>query len=394
MSRKLDATDLLAMARPASLDRGSRISADDMLFMATAEAPQEPSRRRSRPRRTLLADPASRARSRLWVLWAPLSTAAVVALVFALVTSLAPAPAVLKPPRTNQELFDLADRIKKLPAESGAYWREVRIDGNYLSTGGYRLVVVGRRETWQPRDPADPVLTQWWRQDSARPATAEDERAWRAAGAPARVKGHCETSGPCGSIPVAAEPKDCRYTLRMDPTGTYPDKTVNDFSMADLAAIPTDPAALLKQLRAYHEIWNGRGFTQPFEKFLPTTVNLLGMPLSPAQRAAIISVLASLPTTKVVGTVTDPLGRRGISVDFGGAGGNLVYSNKPGKELPVYNRQILDPGTGETLSRVSYAARTALGATKGEVMSYHARGLESGWTRPPASPPKGCKKGE
>ncbi|UBU12507.1 hypothetical protein [Nonomuraea gerenzanensis] len=383
MSRKPDAVDLLAMARPASLDRGSRISADAILSMATAGSPGEPARR-----------PLPPGRPRLWALWAPLSTVAIVALIFALVTNLASAPAVLSPPKTNQELFDLADRIENLPAQSGGYWRDVRIDGNHLSTGGYRVVVVGRRETWQPRDPANLVLTQVWRQDSARPATADDERAWRAAGAPARVKGHCETSGPCDSIPIADEPKDCRYTLRVDSTGAYPDTTVGDFTMADLAAIATDPATLMKQLHAYHEIWNRRGFTQPFEKFLPTTANLLGMPLSPAQRAAIIRVLADLPTTKVVGTVTDPLGRKGISVDFGGAGGSLVYSSKPRKELPLYSRQILDPGTGETLSRVSYAARTAAGVTKGEVMSYQARGLESGWTTPPASPPAGCQKGE
>ncbi|MEU8399459.1 hypothetical protein AB0C28_30080 [Nonomuraea sp. NPDC048892] len=104
------------------------------------------------------------------------------ALVFALVTNLASAPAVLSPPRTNQELFDLADRIEKLPAEGGAYWRDVRIDGNHLSTGGYRVMVVGRRETRLPRDPADLVLTQVWRQVSARPVTAEDERAWQAGG--------------------------------------------------------------------------------------------------------------------------------------------------------------------------------------------------------------------
>lgn len=76
-------------------------------------------------------------------------------------------------------------------------------------------------------------------------------------------------------------------------------------------------------------------------------------------------------------------------MDFGGAGGSLVYSGKPRKELPVYDRHILDPATRVTLARVSPAARTALGATKGEVMGYQARGPESGWTGPPASPPKG-----
>ncbi|MFI6814213.1 CU044_5270 family protein [Nonomuraea sp. NPDC050328] len=385
MSRKPDATDLLAKARPASLERGSRLSADDMLSMAGTKAPV---------RAALLEAPVSRTRSRLWFLLAPLATAAVVAMVFALVPKLSPAPAVLSPVKTNQELFDLADRIEKLPAQTGAYWREVRIDGNSLSADGYRLVVVGRRETWQPRNPADLVHTQVWRQDSARPATAADERAWRAAGAPAQVKGYCETSGPCDPVPVADEPTDCRYTVKLEPRGTYPDTTVSEFTMADLAALPTDPAALMKRLRAYHEAWNSRGFTEPFEKFLPTTVNLLGMPLSPAQRAAIIRVLADLPTTRVVGTVTDPLGRTGMSVDFGVAGGSVVISDQPRKEVPVYDRQILDPGTGATLARVSYAARTAFGATQDEVMSYQARGPESGWSGPPASPPKGCKKGD
>ncbi|NJP92984.1 hypothetical protein HCN51_26640 [Nonomuraea sp. FMUSA5-5] len=178
----------------------------------------------------------------------------------------------------------------------------------------------------------------------------------------------------------------------MDPTGTYPDATVSTFTMADLAAIPTDPDRLIERLRAYHAIWNARGFTQPFATFLPTTANLLSMPLSPAQRAALIRVLAALPGTKVVGTVTDPLGRKGISVDLGGEGGSVVYSGKPRKELPVSYRLILDPATGATLAHVSYAARTALGATKGQVMGYQARGPESGWTGKPASPPQGCKR--
>ncbi|MBG0815515.1 CU044_5270 family protein [Planomonospora sp. ID82291] len=391
MSRKPDAMDRLAMARPASLDRGSRVSAADMLVTATTGSAGEPSPGPSRPGR--LRPAAAPARSRRWTpLWAPLATTAIVVLVFTLVTNLAPAPAVLTPPRANQELFDLADRIERLPAGGGAYWREVAVDGGHLFSGGYTLLVVDRRETWQPRDPADPVLTQRWR-GSARPATAADERRWRAAGSPARVKGHCETGESCGSVPVAAAPEDCRYTLRTDPAGIYPDRTVGEFTMADLAALPTEPAELRKRLRAYHAIWYSRGFTRSFEEFLPSTVNLLGMPLSPAQRAAIIRVLAGLPTTKVVGAVTDPLGRRGISVDFGGPEGFVVYSEKPREELPVRYRQILDPETGEKLSSVSYAARTALGATEGQIMAYQARGSESGWTGPPASPVKGCEKG-
>ncbi|WP_440082503.1 CU044_5270 family protein [Streptosporangium sp. LJ11] len=380
MSRKPDAMDLLAMARPASLDRGSRVSADDILLMATAEAPGESSRGPSRPGPT-----PSRPRPRLWALWAPLATAAIVALVFTLVTNLASAPAVLDPPRTNQELFDLADRIGKLPAESGAYWREVTIRGGHVSSDGYGIMLVERIEIWQPRDPADPVLTKLW-EPGARPATARDERAWRAAGAPTRVKAFCQNGGRCSWIPIVDEPKGCQYSLKVDSKDVHPEKKAGMLTMADLAALPTDPAGLVERLRAYHESRKGPGLMeQPFEKSLPiTTRYLLGMSLSPAQRAAVIRVLAGLPTVKVVGTVTDPLGRKGLSVDFGERGD---YG-----KLPAYYRQILDPGTGRTLSSVTYASRTASGVTKGEVVNYSADGPESGWTGPPPSPPKGCKK--
>ncbi|MEU4406086.1 CU044_5270 family protein [Streptosporangium sp. NPDC023963] len=378
MSRKPDAMDLLAMARPASLDRGSRVSADDMLLMATAEAPGESSRGPSRPGPTP-------SRPRLWALWAPLATAAIVVLVFALVTNLASAPAVLDPPRTNQELFDLADRIEKLPAESGAYWREATIHGGHVSSDGYGIMLVERIEIWQPRDPADPVLTKLW-EPGARPATARDERAWRAAGAPARVKAFCRNGGRCSRIPIVDEPKGCQYSLKVDSKDVHPEEKAGMLTMADLAALPTDPAGLVERLRAYHESRKGPGLMeQPFEKSLPITARyLLGTSLTPAQRAAVIRVLAGLPTVKVVGTVTDPLGRKGLSVDLGESGD---YG-----QLPAYYRQILDPGTGRTLSSVTYASRTVSGVTKGEVVNYSARGPESGWTGPPPSSPKGCKK--
>ncbi|GGK52111.1 hypothetical protein Ppa06_07080 [Planomonospora parontospora subsp. parontospora] len=77
-------------------------------------------------------------------------------------------------------------------------------------------------------------------------------------------------------------------------------------------------------------------------------------------------------------------------MDFGGPEGFLVYS---GEDLPVRYRQILDPRTGEKLSSVSYAARTGLGATEGQVVDYRARGSESGWTGPPASPGRGARRG-
>ncbi|MEU1724154.1 hypothetical protein [Nonomuraea sp. NPDC005692] len=350
---------------------------------------------------------------RLRVLWAPVATAAVVALVVTLVTSLTAAPSVLTPSRPNQELYDLADRIEKLSASGGAYWRDVRIEGNAWSAGsGYTIMVVERRETWQPRDPADVVI----RQRSpvvARPATVADERGWRASGAPAQVAGPCYGGGrtSCRPVPMSEGdvvggtpsarggearsitgvdgPKGCVYSAGLEPRGIYPDMTVAEFTMADLSAFPARPDDLLKRLHGYHELSTARGFAQSFQEFLPVTVNLLAMPLGPSQRAAVIRVLAGLPSTKVVGTVRDPLGRAGLSVDFGGTGSQLL---SPSRTVAVRDRHILDPGTGELLASVSYAARTAAGVSEDEVVSYRARGPESGWTGPPAPAPKGCKR--
>ncbi|MFI7466184.1 CU044_5270 family protein [Nonomuraea sp. NPDC049646] len=367
-------------------------------------------------RDAIMADEPRRARRlphlRLRILLAPAATAAVVALVVTLVvtlvTSLTAAPPVLTPSRPNQELYDLADRIERLPASSGAYWRDVRIEGNAWSAGGrYMIMVVERRETWQPRDPADVVIRRW-SSAAAHPATVADERAWRASGAPAQVAGPCYVGGrtSCRPVPlsdgdvVGGPPsargggvggsKGCGYSSGLEPRGIYPDMTVAEFTMADLSGFPARPDALLKRLHAYHELSTARGFAQSFEEFLPVTVNLLAMPLGPAQRAAVIRVLAGSPSTKVVGTVRDPLGRAGLSVDFGGTGSQLL---SPDRTATVRDRHILDPGTGELLASVSYAARTGAGVSEGQVLGYRARGPESGWTGPPARAPEGCKRG-
>ncbi|MFC4010950.1 CU044_5270 family protein [Nonomuraea purpurea] len=364
----------------------------DLLARALPDAPPPSPEVVARARARLDGAPRPRPRRRPWMMWAPLATAAVVALVFSLVTSLAPVPEAAKPPRRNQELFDLADRIEKLPVRSGRYWRESIVNGQYMSGGGYTLALSAGRETWVPRDAADRVLTRTWVY-SAQPATAADRRAWKAAGAPDQFKGHCGDSGSkdCKPVPVGEGPRGCVY-WRSDHEGRYPNRTVGDFTMAELAALPADPAELTERLGAYHKAWVARGSKNSFEEFLPTAANLLGAPIGPAQRAAIIRMLAALPTTKVVGPVTDPLGRKGLSVDLGVPGGTMTHSGKPSKDLPVYNRSILDPATGTKLAEVSYAAREDKDwrVTEGEAMAFNAN--ESGWTQERPGRPKGCRE--
>lgn len=348
----------------------------------------------ARARARLTGPPVRPVRRRAWT-WAAAAavvvTAVIVTMVFSLVAYLTPTPVAVAP-RANQALFDLADRIERLPEESGVYWRQVSINGNYQKADGLTYLASTRLESWQSRDPADPMLMVFWSEPIARPATAADERAWRAAGSPRRIKLLCEDGERCPSVSVTDKLGKCVYRQDAAAGGVLPDRTVGTWTMADLAAFPTDQDGLREKLRAYHKVWYKRGFKEPFEKFLPVTANLLNLPLRPNQRAALIRLLAGVPSTKVVGTVTDPLGRPALSVDFGVAGHSLVYDSKKGKELPVYSRTLLDPGTGKVLADVSYAARTAVWADKGDPMTFTATAPESGWTTARPAPPKGCEK--
>ncbi|NUW37035.1 CU044_5270 family protein [Nonomuraea sp. SMC257] len=334
----------------------------------------------------------ARRRTWMWMVTAAAATAAIVTLVFSLVAHLTTAPPAAVAPKPGQALYDLADRIEKLPATSGAYWRQVWVNGNYMRAGGLTYLVSSSHEMWLPRDPADRVLTLSWSEPIASPATPADERAWRAAGSPSRVKFSCMDGRRCPYISVTRTPRQCMYAWDASSGGVLPDHTVGDLTMADLAAFPTDQDRLREKLREFHELWYKRGFKQSFEKFLPTTANLLSQPLRPDQRAALIRLLAGLPSTKVVGTVTDPLGRSALSVDFGTPGSTLVFDRKPSRELPVYPRTLLDPGTGATLADVSYATRTAFGATKDQPMTFMAASPGTGWTAKRPVIPVGCKE--
>ncbi|MBN6050398.1 hypothetical protein JYK22_00520, partial [Nonomuraea sp. RK-328] len=232
-----------------------------------------------------------------------------------------------------------------------------------------------------------------WGESAARPATPADERAWRALGSPRRLK-PCKKDERCAYVTFTDQPKGCTYNWDAAARGTLANRSVGIITMADLAAFPTDQNALKAKLRTYHKYWYDSGFKQSFEQFLPTAADLLDEPLRPDQRAALIRLLAGLPTTKVAGTVTDPLGRPALSVDFGVTGGTYFYSEKQKGRVPTEPRTLLDPGTGARLANVAYAGAgtTVAWVTKGEPVSFGATAPETGWTTQRPAPPKGCVK--
>ncbi|MEV4014875.1 hypothetical protein AB0J35_30680 [Nonomuraea angiospora] len=348
----------------------------DLLARALPDAPP-PSPEVVARARTRLAAGRTRSRTRVWAwaLGAAMATAAVVTAITVLAGVVsAPAPVLVQP--RNAELLQLADRVERLPDQRGAYWWEVMITGDRVSAGDYNLRTRQRIERRVPLNTAERTTILSYAA-TALPASAADERAWRAAGAPARAKPPCPKGTPaddCRPVRITDQLYDCGWYDKGD--AQVGDSSVASFTLADLAAIPADRNGLLAKLREYHRVWVSRGFEEPFEDFLPLAGNLLSMPIRPQLRAAILRLLAELPGTMVHGTATDPLGRQALSVTL----------TRDDAGSPSY-RTLLDPQTGATLARVSYVP----GSSGGDVLSYTARTPETGWTALPPPLPKSCK---
>jgi hypothetical protein len=310
----MDELDLISRALPEARPLSPEVVAKARARVATAKAPRH--------------------RSRAWTwTWAgaAVGTAAVVGVV-ALVANMAepPAPTLASQAKPNQALYDLADKVEKLPAEPpGRYWREStqEVSGKHSSLF----------ERWSARSADEPSAL------------------WRI------YKGKC-----------TGEMRDF--------DGRYPDTGLAELSMADVAALPSDPVSLKRKLREFHQVWYKRGFEQSFADFLPSAASLLSMPITPQVRATTLRILAEAPHTRTYGTAVDPMGRAGLLVSFAKAGDGGTIG-----KVPVYYQTFLGPSDGRQLSTVAKAVKG------GRVESYNARLPQSGWTdeRPPM--PKGCK---
>ncbi|MBB3729204.1 CU044_5270 family protein [Nonomuraea dietziae] len=317
-----------------------------------------------------------------WTVGAAMATATVVTAVVALVSSMATVTApVLVRPTGIDLLLQIADSAARQPATEGAYWHTKAVDGGSFRTGEppYTFEAQSTREVWQPRDLADHALTENWTR-FVRPASPQDEQAWRAAGAPEKVRPVCMEGDDCEPIRITDVPSDCSYEWKVE-DGYLPQRGVGEFTVEDLRKLPDDPERLREALKPYHQIWYDRGFEQSFEEFLPTASGLLELPIEPGTRAALLRLLATLPETKVHGETVDPLGRPGLSVSFGEKGTVLVSGKE---ETPVQNRTVLDLTTGMPLADLDVDPT-------GRIAGYEAMEIAQ-WTDLRPEEPRGCKK--
>ncbi|MFG2053730.1 CU044_5270 family protein [Micromonospora sp. NPDC048930] len=348
MSRRRDVLQLLSESRPARLDPG------DARFdpaAVTAYPRPEPDRRAVRP--------VARRRLVLTAGLVPALAAGALAVVVAVRPGATPSPAAKAPvpapataPATaRQLLLAAAETVAGTEAGTGRYWKTVVEDGEVRQvgpTGGrYDILVRMRVETWYATDPADRTWV-FFQPLGARPVDAADEAAWRRAGSPSRW----------GQFSAAPGSRRLRTPNGLDPARNY---LLGGMSVtgAELAALPTDPAALRAALLSRYE--GGESNTE----YLYWSGNqlVLQLPASPQVRAAAYRMLAGLDGVTELGPVTDPHGRPGMAVAYTRRGdGGLGQT-----------RLIVDPRTGMALAEESWDADT------GRLLGYQAV-VDASWT--------------
>ncbi|MCP2351570.1 hypothetical protein [Nonomuraea roseoviolacea] len=324
---------------------------------------------------------------------------AVVALVAKVIAVPAPvSPPVLAPSDGNEALRRLAAQVARLPEDRGAYWRRsMRTDALVrVQAGGraFNAVASWTTELWLPRDPKDLVQTQNG-EPNLRPATPADERAWRAAGSPAKVQRVCTPgtrAADCVKLPMRAKRTDCWYTRGVTPDHGPAAHPLGPYTLAEISALPADDKGLRAWLRARWEAdRTKRATARTEEAALADSRFLLTTPLTPAARAAVLRLLADLPTTSVLGPAKDPLGRGGLAVDLTKGS---EYSGEFGEddEVTEDHTTVLDPLTGEILADVTKAGESTVGLAEGGIMSAMIYTPDTGWTDDRPKPPANCRR--
>ncbi|MEU4579738.1 CU044_5270 family protein [Nonomuraea sp. NPDC023979] len=338
MSRKPDAMRLLAMARPASLDRGSRLSAADLLSKAGDEPQPRPAGRPSRPRSTIMTA----------IRIAAVAMVVTVATV-ALVRSTGTGSSTSHPVSARSFLLAAADRIETTSAATGRYWHSV---GQSMATGGdgrgpigmtpktVRYQVTCAHEVWlgkSEREPSWLLVTA----QSGKPLAQADEAIWRQQGA--YRLGACEGPGVPSIGGVVPPPP---FALRLDdqhnPEVSYPQVGPVHVTTKQVMALPADPVRLKEVL----EKWARQGGYPANEEFLYTqaTSLLSQLPTTPQLRAALYRMLASLSSVKNIGTTADPLGRVGTGIELDGTR-QIIIEESSGQLLAVQERSFDRTGT-------------------------------------------------
>ncbi|MEU7862979.1 CU044_5270 family protein [Nonomuraea sp. NPDC049141] len=385
--------DLLSMPGPASevVDSGRA-----RLLAALAAPPQDPQRAPQAPQhapqdpqrvpvRAARRERSRRGRSR-W--WAPVrngligaASAAALALAVAVPSNslidLSPDPAVSAsaPPTARQILLAAAVAMATAPSD-GAYWRTRVVTGQLILSPDRQYVIKRQsvRETWLTRK--DGQRDRWTgRYLGARPATPQDEAAWRTAGSPGRWQYPADVTG-LGRVSPEALVESAPGPPQGGPhrvgwrnaNGILTKQLV---SWMALSTIPSDPTALRAFLVTHIARENGAYVGRKMEAELRESCLeiITGLPVSPEVRASAYQILASMPGMRPEGEVTDPLGRAGQALSYQVmrdgrlSDERLVIDAESGLPLATETRSVSRVADGRDVEIGSFIAYQQIGWT-------------------------------
>ncbi|MFF5211599.1 CU044_5270 family protein [Streptosporangium sp. NPDC000396] len=263
-------------------------------------------------------------------------------------------------------LLAAADSVAKTPVD-GAYWVRSGVSGHQRRdpSGRYTLQLATSVEIWVPQVPGK--RTWVIRQDlGTKPATPQDEEAWRAAGSPQSwtIPGKSITEGGKSirtpDVTLRAKPGE-REAIR-DDSGKTLTLLGTPMTPAALRGLPTTPEGLRDHLERLITKGYGAERVDMNAELYETGVQLImRFPVSPEVRVAAYRMLASLPGVTAQGEVTDPLGRTGQAVSRQGG---------PNEQ----SRFVVDTATGQPLVFESTFT------TEGEQHTTYEVIKKTGWT--------------
>jgi hypothetical protein len=304
---------------------------------------------------------------------------------------------------------------------TGKYWRETMVEGVTVPGGTtahpYDISVRTYGDRWNPRSAG---RREWLvsQQLGTRPATKADAAQWRAAGSPSNWRSGKKPNSTLGGYPVewtypfaastVAAPRSAGWQVSGGTVG-FIEGDLAGLDAAQFRKLPTRPrlvAALLHRyaLRAHCHY---KGCSTVHQLIWSEALMLLQDPVSPQVRSATFKVMAGLPGVRLIGAMTDPLGRHGYAIAPGGV--------DPNAYPPDFNPTrivLIDPASGSLLATeylgpmprtvhcLSFdAANKCTGSTyvgrsyRGQLDGYVAV-LGAGWTNAsPALPPPSARSG-
>ncbi|WP_329096703.1 CU044_5270 family protein [Actinomadura citrea] len=244
-----------------------------------------------------------------------------------------------------------------------AFWHQVTVSSSTYTVGKgggrYAVTVRSRAESWTPSRPGGKAWAAG-QELGAKPATKEDEEAWRRAGSPGTFKieipvvpgGKGRLKG--FTVKTAPGPRSFNGSALVDGDKVF--WLGRNVTMKDLRSLPSDPKRLKAELLRWykgHDTESNRPMAS--DRWLYTVARglVMDMPVKPGVRAAAFRMLAGLPAVRSLGKVTDSQGRTG----------NAIAVDEKTPQGVIREEMIIDLASGTALASRNVMVAPAAGAS-------------------------------